>query len=147
MVYNHKMSNYSNNVYHAPLEKPKRTSHNHDVKRLATGFGSNLHGDNTSRQPVQTRGGKSVVNVVICKYSNWTWTKDLTSIKETVDRLRYITTRELKKVTKVFRSDQGGEYMNYGLDELLEEIRVVHETSTTSISQQNGTAENVFKTS
>ena len=40
------------------------------------------------------------------------------------------------------RSDQGGgEYMNYGLSELLKEIGAKHETSASGISQQNGTAE------
>ena len=105
-------------------------------------FESHLHCDNTAKQPVQTKGGKSIVNVVVCKHTNWLFSDSLRSITETVDRLRYITKRELNSVTEVIRSDQGGgEYLKYGLEELLEEIGAKHETSASGLSQQNGTTE------
>ena len=62
-------------------------------------------------------------------------------MKETVERLRYIIKRELNSKTEVVRSDQGGEYLSYGLDELLDEVGAKHETSASGVSQQNGTAE------
>ena len=72
------------------------------------------------------------MNVLICKHTNWLFSDALTSITETADRLRYITKRELNGVTQVIRSDQG-EYLNYGLEELLEEIGAKHETSASGV--------------
>ena len=123
------------------LGKPRRTSHKNEAKRKPTGFGSHLCCDNTGPQRVQTRGGKRIVNVVVCKHTNWTFTAALRSVKETVERLRYIMKRELKSSTEVVRSDQGGEYLNHGLDTLLDEVGAKHETSASGVSQQNGTAE------
>ena len=127
------------------LGKPTRASHDEKAKRKPTGFGTHLHCDNTAAQPVRTKGGRRIVNVAVCKHTNWTFTAALRSITETVDRLRYIMKRELKNKTEVVRSDQGGEYLNYGLDKLLEEVGAIHETSASGVSQQNGTAEKCIK--
>ena len=51
------------------LGKPRRSSHKHKAQRKPTGFGSHLCCDNTGLQRVQTRGGKRIVNVVVCKYT------------------------------------------------------------------------------
>ena len=123
------------------LGKPKRATHKSTAKRQPTGFGSHLHTDNTARQPVETRSGKRIVNVIVCKFSNWLFSKALRTIKESVNALRYVTTQELHGKTEVIRSDQGGEYLNYGLGDLLKEIGAVHETSSSGVSAQNGTAE------
>ena len=51
------------------LGKPRRSSHKRKAQRKPTGFGSHLCCDNTGLQRVQTRGGKRIVNVVVCKYT------------------------------------------------------------------------------
>ena len=122
------------------LGKPRRASHKKSTKPTEA-FGTHIDTDNTARQPVQTKSGKKVVNVILCRHTNWLFSAALSSIKESVDRLRYVIKRELNSVTKVVRSDQGGEFLNYALDELLDEVGAVHQTSASGVSQQNGAAE------
>ena len=43
--------------------------------------------------------------------------------------------------TIVIRTDQGGEFMNHDMDELVEAIGATHQTSASGDSQQNGRAE------
>ena len=120
------------------LGKSKRNTHNHKSNREPTGFGSHFHGDNTAPQHIKTKGGKSIVNVVVvCKHTHWTFTKALSSIKETVARqakARYAYHNKGAAKGNQSLSIRPANVMNYCVDELLEEIGAVHETSATSIA-------------
>lgn len=108
-------------------------------------FGQHLCGDNSASQPVQTPGGATVANVVLCRYSNWVWGTPLKSKADSVSRLRYILMQILSGDCEIFRSDQGSEYVNYDLGALMEEAGCVHETSCAGDSPQNGAAEKCIR--
>ena len=97
--------------------------------------------DNTAKQPVATFYGEKVGNIAVEGWANWVFGQPLKRKNDTVERLRYVTIQELNKVTKRIRSDQGGEYLNTELGELVKELGAVHETSASGVSQQNGAAE------
>ena len=90
---------------------------------------------------MRSRGGKKILHVAICHYSNWKFAKGLRSKSRSVEHLRYIAVQEAKSKVKVIRTDLGGEYMNLEMGKMLEAIGAKHETSASGVSQQNGRAE------
>ena len=124
---------------------PKRGSHPLTPQKEEKSFCSHLSADNTGPQPVKSRGGKSVLNVVVDHHTNWKFVEALFSKTESVQRLRYVIMQEGNNKTKKVRTDQGGEYMNYDMGLLMKEANAVHETSASGVSQQNGRAEKAIQ--
>ena len=127
------------------IGKARRTPHAKKAKRVPTKFGQHLHADNTGDMVVNSRHGKKILCVIVDKFSGWIFVKPLRSKQESVDTLRYITRQELNGCTEMIRTDQGGEWMNHNMGNLLETIGAKHETSCTQNSQQNGTAEKAIQ--
>ena len=125
--------------------KPRRASHPTKDKKVGIAFGTHLSSDNTAEQPVQSKGGKKVINVTIDEYSNWVWTAAMRSKSCSVARLRYILEQDLKNKTVILRTDQGGEFVNYELGELMQRVGAVHNTSGSGTSKQNGKAEKAIQ--
>ena len=126
--------------------KPRRASHpTLNTKQDERYFGSHVHSDNTADQPVASIGGSKVLNVTIDEFTNWIWTAAMPSKAGSVDRLRNILHEKLQGRTMVLRTDQGGEFLNYKLGNLLKELGAEHNTSASGTSPQNGKAEKAIQ--
>ena len=127
------------------MGNPRRKPHKQKGDKPDIAFGTHLSSDNAGPQPVRSVGGSLYLNIIIDHHTNWIWVKGLKKKSESVAHLRYVAMQELNGVTIVIRTDQGGEFMNHDMGELVSVIGATHQTSASGDSQQNGRAEKAIQ--
>ena len=103
-----------------------------------------LHMDLFGPPSHDSLGGKKYCLVIVDDYSRYTWVyffKHKSETQDTVISFANEMQRRYEKTIKAIRSDNGIEFKNCTLDELLSDEEIKHQYSTPYTPQQNGIME------
>ena len=108
-------------------------------------FGERLMSDNSGKVRIQSRSGCNYACVIVDEYSSWVWLRGLHSLSQTKEFVAHVIQVKLHqrndRCVKIFRSDNGTEYINQDMNDLLSQHGIVRERTCPSSSYQNGKAE------
>ena len=110
-------------------------------------FGHRLHADTTGVIRPSTTTGYRRALIIVDDASRWTYVKLLRSatMEETAEAIRQVLHHVAADAhvlrTQIFRSDNGTEFLNRAVQELLAQAGIRHERTCPHTSHQNGVAE------
>jgi transposase InsO family protein len=103
-----------------------------------------IHTDVWGPSPIISKAGYRWYIIFVDDFSRLTWLYLLKTKEHVKEIFRIFITMirtQFEKNIKVIRSDNGTEYMNREVQEILQNNGIVHETSCVGTPQQNGIAE------
>ena len=103
-----------------------------------------IHTDVWGPSPIYSKAGYRWYIIFVDDFSRMTWLyllKTKEEVKEVFKIFITMVKTQFERNIKVIRSDNGTEYVNYNIREILHTNGIVHETSCVGTPQQNGVAE------
>lgn len=114
-------------------------------KSKATKFGERLVADLSGKVRTRSRSHCLYASVIVDEYSSWVWLRGLQTPKQTHQHVKDVISKNLHqradRYVKFFRSDNGSEYVNESMNQLLNEFGIQRERTCAYSSYQNGKAE------
>lgn len=77
--------------------------------------------------------------------TSYVWGAPLRKKSDALTHIRYVMVQEFGSKVEIFASDQGGEYMSYGLGDLLAQVGARQQTRCAGDSPQNGAPEKLIR--
>ena len=108
-----------------------------------------VHGDLWGPAPTPSLGGARYAFVLVDDFSRLMWVAPLKTKDEALPRFhswKALVENQSGHMVKIFRSDNGGEFVSKAFKELLASSGILHQTTVPGTPQQNGVAERANRT-
>lgn len=107
-----------------------------------------VHADVWGPFSVESYDGSKYFVTLVDDFSRATWLflmRSKTKVRELIEHFCALIKTQFKSSMKVFRSDNGTEFINSSVNNLFRKLGIIHQISCTDTPQQNGIAERKHK--